>query len=161
MSSSGKPARGSAAPSKTAKTVMEDPFQKYMKRNYFEHFRRVMSWRRAARWVIVTYPLLSALLFAAPVGIAAVVVRKLYQLKPDWFVNFVSPETQPFVMPILYGLFLVALVLGLVTGIGLGVSRARMLTFEAERTELSVRQSYFLKRIARGHRRSRKTAREF
>lgn len=155
-----RPSKNSAAPSRSAaKTLVEDPFQRYMKKNYFEHFRRVMSWRRAARWVVLTYPLISALLFAAPIGILAVVVRKLYQIKPDWFVNFVSPESQPFVMPVLYGLFVIALLFGLATGIGLGISRARLLTFEAERTELAVRQSYFLKRIARGHRRAHKTSR--
>ncbi|NBW83057.1 hypothetical protein EBR21_15010 [bacterium] len=156
----GKPPKSSAAPSKSAaKTLVEDPFQRYMKKNYFEHFRRVMSWRRAARWVVLTYPLISALSFAAPFGILAVVARKLYQMKPEWFVNFISPDTQPFVMPVLYGLFVIALLFGLAMGIGLGISRARLLTFEAERTELAVRQSYFLKRIARGHRRSGKTGR--
>lgn len=136
-----------------SKALAEDPFRRYMKKNYIEHFRRMMSWRRAARWVLLTYPLTTSVLFSAPFVITIVVTKRLYELKPDWFVNFLSPESQSFVMPILYGIATIAAVLGLLTGIGLGISRARLLTFEAERTELAVRQSYFLNRISRSQRR--------
>jgi hypothetical protein len=135
--------------------IVETPFQRYMKKNYVEHFRRVVSWRRAARWVLLTYPLFSSLVFAAPFALVAVVVKRLYRLKPEWFTNVLSVESQEFVMPVLIALAAVALVFGFLTGVVLGISRARLLTFEAERTELSVRQSYFLKRIARGQSRTR------
>ncbi len=121
-----------------------------MKKNYVEHFRRIVSWRRAARWVLFTYPLTSAVLFAAPFAVLEFVVKKLYASKPEWFTNALSPDSQAIVMPILYGLILFSGFFGLVLGIGLGISRSRLLTFEAERTELTVRQNYFLRRIARG-----------
>lgn len=150
--------RSSAVPAKKlrSKSVPEDAFQRYMRKNYFEHFRRVMSWRRAARWAVFTYPLFSAFLFVFPFTVIALVVRRLYQLQPEWFLNVLSPDSKVMIMPILYGLMIVALIFGLLTGIGLGISRARLLTFEAERTELAVRQSFFLKRIARGRRQSAK-----
>lgn len=128
-----------------------------MKKNYFEHFRRVMSGRRAAKWVLLTYPLLSSVLFAAPSIIFMFVIERLYAAKPEWFSNVLSPESQSFVMPVIYSVIAASTLFGLVTGIVLGVSRSRLLTFEAERTELAVRQNYFLRRIARGQegRRSR------
>jgi hypothetical protein len=76
-------------------------------------------------------------------------VKQLYRLQPEWFINFLSPDTQSFVLPGLLALSGVALFIGFILGVGFGISRARMLTFEAERTELNVRHSYFLKRIAR------------
>ena len=140
--------------SKTGK-IPENRFQRYMKKNYVEHFRRTVSWRRAARWVLLTYPLYSSLVLAAPFALVAVVVKRLYRLRPEWFTNALSPESQEFVMPVLIALSVVALVFGFLTGVVLGISRARLLTFEAERTELSVLQSYFLRRIARGQSRPR------
>ena len=116
-----------------------------------------MSWRRAAKWVLLTYPLLSSVLFAAPSIIFMFVIERLYAAKPEWFSNVLSPESQSFVMPVIYSVIAASTMFGLVTGIVLGVSRSRLLTFEAERTELAVRQNYFLRRIARGQtgRRSR------
>jgi len=127
----------------------DDPFQRYMKKHYAEHFRRVSAWRRAARWVVVTYPIVSSLLMASPFAVLTVLARRFYAQKPEWFTNLLSPDSAAFVVPALISLSVIALAFGLLTGLALGISRARLLTFEAERTELSVRQSYFLKRIVR------------
>jgi hypothetical protein len=141
---------GSKRPSRTrSKVIPESAFNHYMKTHYGEHFRRITSWRRAAKWSLFTYPVASALALATPcVGLYAG-VKQLYRLQPEWFSNFLSPETQSFVLPALLALSGAALFFGLLMGIGFGISRARMLTFEAERTELNVRHSYFLRRIAR------------
>lgn len=113
-----------------------------------------MSGRRAARWVLFSYPFFSTLVFAAPFIASVFIVEQLYRKKPEWFVNVLSPDSQVFVMPILYGLIAVAFALGLITGIALGISRARFLTFEVEKIEMSVRQNYFLRRIGQSLRRS-------
>ncbi len=154
LPSASKPA--SQAQKSKAKARGDTAFQRYMKNNYFEHFRRVISWRRAARWALFVYPLTSALAIAAPFIALHAVARQLYKVQPEWFTNFLSPDTQSFVLPALLALSGAALLLGLLTGVGLGISRARMLTFEAERTELNVRHSYFLRRIARTHRGARR-----
>ncbi len=139
-----------------SKSAAENAFGRYMKKNYVEHFRRVVSWRRAAKWVLLTYPLVSSALFAAPCVILMLALERLYRSKPEWFSNALSPESQAFVMPVVYGLIIASTVFGLLTGIVLGISRSRLLTFEAERTELAVRQNYFLRRIARGQKSLRK-----
>lgn len=146
--------RNSIVPSSRSrsKSARENAFARYMKKNYIEHFRRIVSWRRAARWVLFTYPVTSATLFATPFAVLEFVFKKLYASKPEWFTNALSADSQSIVMPILYGLILFSGFFGLVLGIGLGISRSRLLTFEAERTELTVRQNYFLRRIARGQR---------
>ncbi|MBM3381431.1 MAG: hypothetical protein FJY29_03225 [Betaproteobacteria bacterium] len=137
-----------------SRAVPESAFNRYMKSHYAEHFRRISSWRRAAKWSLFTYPVASALALATPCAGLYAGVQQLYRLQPGWFSNFLSPETQSFVLPGLLILCGVALFFGLILGIGFGISRARMLNFEAERTELNVRHSYFLRRIAR----SKKTA---
>jgi len=147
----------SQAQKNKGKTQGDTAFERYMKNNYFEHFRRVMSWRRAARSALFVYPLTSAIALAAPFIALHAVARKLYEVQPEWFTKFLSPDTQSFVLPALLALIAAALLLGLLTGVGLGISRARMLTFEAERTELNVRHSYFLRRIARTHRGARRS----
>jgi len=143
--------------SKTARqAAQDDSFLRYMKKNYFEHFRRVSAWRRAARWALFSYPLFSGILIAAPFLLSMLVLKKLYAQPPEWFNNFLSPETSSFVMPAILAVSGIAFVFGLLLGVGLGVSRARLLNFEAERTELNVRQSYFLRRIAKTQRVSRR-----
>lgn len=132
-----------------SKGNLDSPFNRYMKRNYGEHFRRIKAWRRAAKWALLIYPLVSALSLATPCVALYAGVKQLYLTPPEWFSNFLSAETQSFVLPALLALSGFALFFGLFMGIGFGISRARMLTFEAERTELSVRHSYFLRRIAR------------
>jgi hypothetical protein len=157
MSSAEKPRSSAGAQQRTRpKPAAENAFGRYMKKNYVEHFRRVMSWRRAAKWVLLTYPLMSAMLFAAPCLIFMFVFDRLYRSKPEWFSNVLSPESQAFVMPVIYAIIIASTVFGLLTGIVLGISRSRLLTFEAERTELAVRQNYFLRRIARGQRSTRR-----
>lgn len=123
------------------------PFEDFMKKNYAEHFRRIKAWRRSARWVLVSYPVFTGLAFAAPFYALRRVAAELYRAQPSWFVEFMNPETQAFVLPALTALSGVAVVLGIAMGLGLGVSRSRILNFEAERTELMVQQNYYLRRM--------------
>lgn len=109
----------------------DEPFQRYMKKNYSEHFRRVAAWRKTARWVVIVYPLISSLLLAAPFAVLTFLVRRFYALQPEWFTNILSPDSQAFIVPALVALSVIALALGLFTGLALGISRARLLTFEA------------------------------
>lgn len=147
-------ARLSRGKSKIKNQKRESPFQRYMKTNYREHFRRVVAWRRAARWALFTYPLASGITFALPFVALHIVAKRLYKAQPEWFTNVLSADTETFVLSTLMVFTGVAIFLGLLTGIALGISRSRMLNFEAERTELNVRQSYFLRRISRGRRSS-------
>ncbi|MEY4065763.1 MAG: hypothetical protein RIR26_1971 [Pseudomonadota bacterium] len=125
----------------------KNPFENFMKKNYAEHFRRIKAWRRSARWVLVVYPVLTGLAFAAPFYVLRKVAAELYRAQPPWFAEFMNPETQSFVLPLLTALSGVAIFLGIVMGLGLGISRSRILNFEAERTELLVQQNYYLRRM--------------
>lgn len=155
MNDGGMPS-GSAIGSKPTKVKKksknESPFHRYMKKNYSEHFRRINAWRRAARWALFIYPVTTGCAFIVPFFGVHFLARYLYKTQPEWFSNILNAETEPFVLSTISAIGVAALVLGLLTGIILGISRFRSLNFEAEKTEIVVQQNYFLNRIARTHR---------
>lgn len=131
------------------KTNFEKPFQEFIRTQYGEHARRISSARRYARGALFTYPMMGLLIPGVPFGALTLAAAYLYQTNPSWFANIVPPETQTLVMPLMYALTAGTALLGMFTGVSLGLTRANQLIFDAERNELNVRQVYFLKKLLR------------
>jgi ABC-type multidrug transport system fused ATPase/permease subunit len=123
-----------------------------MRSKYQEHFRRVVSWRKGARWAVILYPIFTAIFLAVPFLVLRGLFKHLYKTQPEWFVGVLPVDSSSFVLQLCSTLAGVALVGGSVLGLSFGVVRSRALFFEAERVEMNVRQSFYLNRLARKRR---------
>lgn len=133
----------------------ESPLYRYMQRKYREHHRRVVSWRKAARWALFFYPIVTAIVLAVPFVAVKILFRHLYNTQPEWFTGVLPPESSSFVLPLCSTLSGAALFGGFLLGVAFGIARSRALCFEAERVELKVRQSFYLGKLARKHKKAK------
>lgn len=140
-------ARGSQVVSSAVR--FESALYRHMKRNYQEHYRRVISWRKGARWAVLLYPIFTAVVFSLPFVLLRVLFRHLYKTQPEWFTGILHADSSSFVLALCNTLAGAALVGGSLLGLAFGVARSRALNFEAERVEMKVRQNFYLNRIAR------------
>ena len=127
----------------------ESPLYRHMRSKYQEHFRRVVSWRKGARWAVVLYPIFTAIFLAVQFVALRALFRHLYTAQPEWFTGVLPADSSSLVLQLCNTLAGVALVGGSVLGLSIGVARSRALYFEAERVEMNVRQSFYLNKIAR------------
>lgn len=135
----------------------ELPLYRYMRRKYREHYRRVVSWRKSARWSLFFYPVVTAVVLAVPFVALKVLFRHLYTTQPEWFIGVLPPESSSFVLPLCSTLSGAALIGGFLLGVAFGVARSRALCFEAERVELKVRQSFYLGKLVRKRKKAKRT----
>lgn len=133
----------------------ESSLYRYMKKNYQEHFRKVVSWRKAARWAVMVYPIFTAVFLAVPFVLLSAIFRHLYKVQPEWFSSILAADSSSFVLQLCSTLAGVALLGGLLLGAVFGVARSRALYFEAERIEMNVRQSFYLAKLARRRRKTK------
>lgn len=139
--------KGSQAVSSALK--FETPLYRHMKIKYQEHYRRVVTWRKGARWAVVLYPVFTAVALALPFVLLRALFKNLYKTQPEWFTGVLPADSSTFVLQLCNTLAAVALVGGSILGMAFGVARSRALYFEAERVEMNVRQSFYLSRIVR------------
>lgn len=146
-------AKPSRSDSRTGR--IESSLYRHMKKNYQEHFRKVVSWRKAARWAVVVYPIFTAIVLAVPFVLLRALFRHLYKEQPEWFSSILAADSSSFVLQLCSTLAGAALLGGFLLGAAFGVARSRSLYFEAERVEMNVRQSFYLGKIARGRKKKR------
>ncbi|MEY2986618.1 MAG: hypothetical protein RJB13_139, partial [Pseudomonadota bacterium] len=65
----------------------ESPLYRHMRSKYQEHFRRVVSWRKGARWAVILYPIFTAIFLAVPFLVLRGLFKHLYKTQPEWFVG--------------------------------------------------------------------------
>lgn len=140
------------------KVRFERPFEAFLQRHYAEHARRIVGLRSQARGVLFLYPALAACVCVVPPGILTVAASVLYDQNPPWFERVATPETANLTLPALYALTAGAAVVGFLGGLALGLARSRSLIFESEKVEISARQVYFTRALARASRRRKRLA---
>ena len=145
------------APKSRYKTNFEKPFDSFISSKYQGYSNRISGARKAARNVLVLYPLGFVLFVGLPLAGVTLVTNILYETYPKWFGQFVAQESGAVVLPILYVAGGVLTLFALLLGIMTGMSKSSQLVFDAERFELQVRQVYTMTRLLKQLKKTGKT----
>lgn len=136
------------------KANFEKPFQRYIQKNFAEHYRRISGARRLARNALFTYPLSGLFFVGAPLGAICLAATWLFKYNPPWFSQVAQPESAGVVLPLMYISTGLVAAFAMFVGMFLGMSRANRLILDSERNEIQVRQVYYMAKILRNSRRN-------